>query len=373
MSSAQHPIMKIGVVVHGPYIVDSGHAERILKLLKDYGDVKARLGGTMGRTAVHDAELENVIDIGQKLLPSQSINKFVEEEFDVIFLINYGKSIITGHTFGFKVFKRTKTNPPLIQIERPGEIDGSVIPWQDSLTEFAGTIAQQMKLKLVKPEEITSKIDQNHVSKTMRNVSGVCKGENIFVNGLVIGKSTSKDVTLVVKDGVMTKIIGGELKDHGVEKLGEVNLESAIIKTGLLRRSEVVPRVINPCKDSSKFYVAFLNHAAEDVYKLKNVDYAVTVGDDTTLVAGDILYRFGIPVIGITDGDIDKVVEKGFKSCESLIIELESGFDDIIGEIIFDKLFNRKEILEVENIETFKDEIIQIVNSTTSKYKIKED
>ncbi|MGZ7135289.1 MAG: DUF2117 domain-containing protein, partial [Methanobacterium sp.] len=80
--------MKIGVVVHGPYIVDSGFAERILNLLEDYGEVKARLGGTMGRTAVHDAELENVIDISQKLLPSQSIDKFGEEQSDVIFLIN---------------------------------------------------------------------------------------------------------------------------------------------------------------------------------------------------------------------------------------------------------------------------------------------
>jgi len=373
MSSAQHSIMRIGVVVHGPYIVDSGHAERILKLLKDYGEVKARLGGTMGRTAVHDAELENVIDISEKLLPSQSVNKFVEEEFDVIFLINYGKSNITGHTFGFKVFKRTESSPHLIQIERPGEVNGSVIPWHDSLTAFAELIAERMNLKLVKPEEIICKIDSNHVTKTMRKVSGVCKGENIFVNGLVVGKSTSKDVTLVVEDGTISRIIGGELKEHGVEKLGEVDLESAIIKTGLLRRSEVVPRVINPCKDSSKFCIAFLNHAAEDVYKLKNVDYVVTVGDDTTLLAGDILYRFGIPVIGITDGDIDKVVENGFKSPESLIIELKPGFDDIIGEIIFDKLFNGKEIIEIENIETFKNEILQIINNITTEYKIKEN
>jgi hypothetical protein len=365
--------MKIGVVVHGPYIVDSGHAEEILKLLEDYGEVKARLGGTMGRTAVHDAGLENLIDISQKLLPSQSIDKFAEEEFDVIFLINYGKSSITGHAFGFKVFRRSKTNPPLIQIERPGEINGSVIPWQNSLNEFAEVIAKRMGLKLVKPEEITSKIDPNHVSKTMRKVAGVCKGENIFVNGLVVGKSNSQDVTLIAENGIITKITGGKLKEHGVEKLGKVDLESAIIKTGLLRRSEVVPRVIKPCKNGAKFCVAFLNHAAEDVYKLKNVDYVVTVGDDTTLVAGDILYRFGVPIIGITDGDIDKVVENGFKSSESLIIELEAGLDDIIGGLIYDKLFKGNEIIEIENIESFKNEILQIINNTTSKYKIKEN
>lgn len=365
--------MKMGVVVHGPYIVDSGYAERILRLLEGYGEVKARLGGTMGRTAVHDAELENVIDITQKLLPSQSIDRFAEEQFDVIFLINYGKSSITGHAFGFKVFKRCKSNPLLIQIERPGEIDGSVIPWQEQLTEFAEIIARQLELKLVMPEEIVSKMEANKLSKSMRKVAGVSSGENIFVNGLVVGKSTSEDVTLVAEDGIITKIIGGELKEHGAQKLGKLDLESAIIKTGLLRRTKVTPRVIQSCKNNSKYRVAFLNHAAEDVYLLKDVDFVVTIGDDTTLVAGDILYRFGIPIIGITDGDIDKVVEKGFKSKESLIIELEEGLDDIIGALIQDKLFKMGEIMEIENIESFKNEILHIINNNTSNYKIKEN
>jgi hypothetical protein len=365
--------MKIGVVVHGPYIVDSGYAEVILDLLEDYGEVKARLGGTMGRTAVHDAELENRIDISKKLLPSQSIDKFQDEKLDVIFLINYGKSNITGHAFGFKVFKRSKNNPPLIQIERPGEIDGSIIPWQVKLSEFAGIIAKRMKLKLIMPEEIIAEIGHNQTSEKLRKIAGVSLDENIFVNGIVIGKSTSEDVILVAEDGIITKIIGGELKEHGVEKLGKVDLKSAIIKTGLLRRSEVTPRIVKPCKNSDKYCVAFLNHAAEDVYKLKDVDFVVTIGDDTTLVAGDILYRFGVPIIGITDGDIDKVVEKGFKSNESLIIELEEGFDDIIGEIIQDKLFKMREIIEIENIENFKSEILHIINNNTRNYKIKEN
>ena len=34
---------------------------------------------------------------------------------------------------------------------------------------------------------------------------------------------------------------------------------------------------------------------------------AVTVGDDTTAIAGDILARLGIPVIGIVDGDLDRL------------------------------------------------------------------
>ena len=43
--------MEIGVVVHGPGIVDSGWAEKIIDLLSNFGNVHCRLGGTMGRTA----------------------------------------------------------------------------------------------------------------------------------------------------------------------------------------------------------------------------------------------------------------------------------------------------------------------------------
>ena len=365
--------MKIGVVVHGPYIVDSGHAKEILDLLQDYGEVKARLGGTMGRTAVYDEGLEGRIDISQKLLPSESIDKFVHDKYNVIFLINYGKSSVTGHAFGFKVWSRCKNVPPLIQIERPGERDGSVIAWGNSLNEFANKISKRLDLKVIAAEKIKTKLLKSEITKTHRNVAGVSPDENIFVNGIVIGRSTSNEVTLVAENGVITGIIGGTIKKHGVEKLGKVDLTKVVVKTGLLRRSAVIPRVVKAPKTGDKFNIAFLNHAAEDIYKLKDVDIVVTVGDDTTLVAGDILYRFGVPIIGITDGDIDKVVEKGFKNGESLIVELESGYDDIIGQKIFYDLFNGEEIIEIENIESFKNEILQIINDNTTCFKIKEN
>ena len=55
--------MEIGVVVHGPNIIDSNWALKLISLLSEYGDVSARLGGTMGRTAVIDGSLEDIIDI----------------------------------------------------------------------------------------------------------------------------------------------------------------------------------------------------------------------------------------------------------------------------------------------------------------------
>ena len=77
--------MKIGIVVHGPNIIDSGYALKLIELLKNYGDVSVRLGGTMGRTAVIDACLEGIIDISRKLVPSDSLKIFYDDDVDLIF------------------------------------------------------------------------------------------------------------------------------------------------------------------------------------------------------------------------------------------------------------------------------------------------
>ena len=369
-------MIKIGVVVHGPEIVDSGHAQNFLDFLEDYGTVRARLGGTMGRTAVIDAHLEDRIDISQKLFPSQSVDKFNEEGCDVIFLINYGKSSVTGHAFGYKVYHNCHGQPPLIQMERPGEEDGSVVAWREDQKNLAEDIAQKMGLQRVTPEMIREHLFSENpcqeVATTLcRKIAGVSPQENIFVNGIVVGKSTSSDVALVAENGMITQIIGGELKEHGAEKLGPIELEKAIVKTGLLRKSRVKPRILKIEKSKVTFTVSYLNHAAEDIYRLKNADMVVTVGDDTTLVAADILYRFNVPIIGITDGDLDKVVEEGFKAEGSMIVELESGWDDLVGDKIFSELFNREETIEIENIENFKSKLLQIISNITSQYQVK--
>ena len=369
--------MKIGVVVHGPNIVDSGYALKIINMLNQYGEVYARLGGTMGRTAVIDASLENLIDIRKKLVPSDSLKIFYDADFDVIFLLNYGKSDVTGQVFGYKVYnhyveKIDDNNIPVIQIERPGEKDGSVINWNGDL-ELSYELSSKLDLNMVTPDEIyNNHIKQDNVpnNHTHRIVHGVSPGENIMVNSVVIGKTNSDKLTLIAKDNRIVDIVGGELKIHGLEKLGEVDLENAIIKTGLLRKSNVNPRILDNEK-SNNFSVAFLDHAGEDVYKFRMCNVVITVGDDTTLISSDILYRFSIPIVGITDGDLDKVVENGFKAKNSIVFEVESGFDDIVGHEIFEKLFHSKQISnEFSNINQLEEKIVEIINNINCKYKI---
>lgn len=364
--------MKIGIVVHGPQIVDSGYAIKIIEMLKKYGEVKARLGGTMGRTAVIDASLEKIIDIKHRLLPSESVKSF-KDKTDLIFLLDYGKSSITGHAFGFKVYHKSD-KPKLLQIERPGEKDGAIVIWDKNFEKIAKEIAKEMKLKTIYPNEIKEKLfpefknEKTHsylIEKNKRKISGVNPNENIFINGLVVGKTTSDNLILITENGILTDMEGGTIKKHGVEKLGKFDLNTAIVKTGLLRRADVKPRKIKT-KHNKK--VAFLDHAAEDIYSLKDNDLVITVGDDTTSIASDILFRFSVPIIGITDGDLDKVIEKSYKHEDSIIIELESGWDDKIGKEIFKKIFNYKEEIYIDNKEELINNILDMIKEKKISY-----
>ena len=109
------------------------------------------------------------------------------------------------------------------------------------------------------------------------------------------------------------------------------------------------------------------------------MDLIITVGDDTTLLASDILFRFEIPIIGITDGDLDKLVEKGYKSTDSIIFQLEEGNDDILGSRIYEEIFNSKNYFAIESdslnlnqiIDELKEEIIEIIKDMNIKYIIK--
>jgi len=366
--------MKIGVIVHGPGIIDTGYAKKIIDILKEYGDVSCRLGGTMGRTAVMDAHLENEIDITRKLLPSQSI-KLSAQENDILFLLNYGKSQITGHTFGYKVLGNVQEKVNLIQIERPGEEDGVIIQWNEyDNTELINSLKEKLNLNVMDYKEAIKKVKNltgynDDDGRIIRKVAGVSPGENIMMNGIIIGKVTSNELIIIAENNQIVEMIGGKIKEHGLEKLDKIDLSSIIIKTGLLRKSDnIKPRKIKH-NNNNVLMASFLNHAAEDIYKYRNTDILISVGDDTTLLSSDILYRFNVPIIGITDGDLDKVVLEGFKLKESIIIQVQSGHDDIIGQQIYEKIFNKKDCIEIDNIDSFKKEIINLIEEENIEYK----
>ena len=337
--------MKIGVVIHGPEIIDSGYALKIINLLKRFGEVKAKLGGTMGRVAVIDNNLQDVIDISEKLMPSQSLKKLADS--DILILMNYGKSKITGHTFGKIVVERANLNKPIIQIERPGEKDGTIIIWNDDNSEVVKEIASYLSKTLnLKIERCISKglevWEEN--GRVFRKVHGVDVGEAILINGVVVGRAKSKDIILVAENGKLVDIIGGELKEEGAKKLKNLNLKNAVIKTGILRRHPTTPKIES--REIDNGYAAIINHAGEDVIEMvkgKEIVAVITIGDDTTTICGDILARFGIRVIGITDGDRDEILKNPVILKGSVIFLIKNMRDDDAGKILEDSLdLNKK-------------------------------
>ncbi len=359
---------RIGVIIHGPEIIDSDGARLVLDTLAEHYVVEAFLGGTMGRTAVIDAYLEDRIDITRRVGLSEAINSL--QGVDAAFLLNRGKTTGSGIVFGRIIVSRTK-HIPIIQIERPMDGDGAVIPWNDALP-WAKQVAGMLGLPIRMPPEaqdvlvrtdtrgddITHSADRG---QTRRSIQGVVPGETIRINGIVVGTAVSDDVEIVVADGRIVDIAGAKIKEHGIEKLERIDLSTALVRTGSIRRTKHVPRIGTTEGRHTNPYVVLIDHDAESTFEIAaDADLAITIGDDTTAIAGDLLYRLGIPIIGITDLDIDNVLTNTTIFPGSTVLRVESGYDDIVGGIVHDTIFGRELRVSASSIDSVRAQVIAI-------------
>jgi hypothetical protein len=336
---ASRAVDRIGVVIHGPEIIDSGFALRCLDYLERFGKVTAVLGGTMGRVAVIDAGLEKRIDISRRMAPSSSVLE-LQAMGDIVVLLNQAKSRETGLAFGNAVASKVEPIKPLIQIDFGGKF---VAQLSGPYSKLAGSIAGDLGLELITPVQFPSSIKRNG-KIVRRKLVGACPGENISINGIVVAKATDSTVEIFAQDGIISKIKGALLKAHGIEKLPPLDLEHAILRSGDIRRTEKAPRII-ACSGEK---IALIDHAAEGAFEAAiGAAVVITVGDDTTAIAGDILTRFGIPVIGIVDGDLDNLSHKTAMPNGSVIVCVSPGCDDIVGRRVKEKLFRGEEVIHV--------------------------
>jgi hypothetical protein len=325
---------RIGVVVHGPEIIDSGGAVQLIDQLKRMGRVNAVLGGTMGRVAVIDADLEGIISINTRRRPSISIRDMAEDS-DIVIILNQAKSRETGLVFGTMVAKLAGIDKPLIQIDCGGRFvaDLTLSHFSSDSEDIneeglavAARLAADLGLDLLRPRPRDRTLIQGDTVR--RILTGVIPGELISVNGTVIGRAIGAEVEIKAKGGKIIDLKGAEPKMHGLEKLHRVDLEKAIIRSGSIRRSTVRPRIGENRGEGA----AFIDHCAEDAFEAaQGAAVALTVGDDTTAIAGDILARLGIAVVGIVDGDIDRLAQSLTILPGSIIIQVEPGYDDIVG------------------------------------------
>ncbi len=345
---------RIGVVVHGPEIIDSGGAVQLINHLKQMGRVNAVLGGTMGRVAVIDADLEGIITINTRRRPSISIRDMAEDS-DIVIILNQAKSRETGLVFGTMVAKLAGIDKPLIQIDCGGRFVadltlGHEASDSENLNEeglaVAASLAADLGLDLLRPRPRDCTLIQGGTVR--RILTGVIPGELISVNGTVIGRAAKPEVEIKASGGKITDLKGAEPKMHGLEKLHQVDLERAIIRSGSIRRSTARPRI----KEASGEGAAFIDHCAEDAFEAaQGAAVALTVGDDTTAIAGDILARLGIPVIGIVDGDIDRLAQSPTIMPGSIIIRVQPGYDDIVGRRAREEIFRGEERISISALD----------------------
>lgn len=338
-------MQRIGVVVHGPEIIDSGCALSLINYLKkqNQASVAAVLGGTMGRVAVIDAGLEDIITISPRQRPSQSILD-LEDTSDIIFLLNQAKSRESGLVFGTMVAKAAGINKPLIQIDCGG-IFVALLSGNDVDNEggedLALKLASDLGLDCLHYPLLPSATLRKNATK--RAISGVIPGELISINGIVIGRATEGQVEIVAKDGKIVGLKGVDPKEHGLEKLSrfDVDLEKAIIRSGSIRRSEGLRvRVDERDNKGEEEWAVLIDHCAEDAFEAaQGSSLAVTVGDDTTQIAADILARLGIPVIGIVDGDLDRLAGAATMLPGSVVFRVMPGHDDVVGRQVKAEIF----------------------------------
>lgn len=332
-SAADERGLSIGVVIHGPEVVDTGFALQALEWLEGHGDVVAVLGGTMGRVAVIDAGLEGRIDISRRRSPSQSVRDL--QHSDLTVLLNHAKSRETGLVFGASVAARARPANPLIQADSGGRFVVTHANPSGLSNAIANGLASRFGFEILNACMPDDALRQEG-DVIVRRMSGVLPGERISVNGTVIGTATDTHVEIVARDGRIVGARGIDLKMHGLEKLPHLDLRSAILRSGSVRRTAgmLKPR-IGSMRDGRNGRFAIVDHAAEEAFeRASDASFVITIGDDTTAIAGDVLSRLGIPVLGIVDGDPDGICNGLVMLEGSVVVRVKEGNDDIIGKAL---------------------------------------
>ncbi len=328
----------IGILFYGPEVFDSLWAKRIIKELKDIDEIKCILAGknsAMGKAAVIDSELSEIEFFQEK--PSQCLrvlSNFVRS----LIIVTYGKSQGSGLALGKMVFERSGVNIPLIQLECNTQV------WVERVKGIEKRIIEaleKMEFRQRLMPEFQTKIWEK-AGRTFRRLEATSIDDFVLIEGILVGKVIAKEVIIISEDGRIVDVKGVNVKPHGfqhLEKLGKLNIATMkIASKSSLRLLEYLPKP-KPLKGKG---TVFIDHNATSIYDLaRDVEGVVTVGDDTTAIAGELMYRFQIPVIGIVDGDEDNLFNSNLFAKNSLKITVK--FDDGFGEKVFSEVFGRRQ------------------------------
>nr|WP_281268011.1 DUF2117 domain-containing protein [Methanospirillum stamsii] len=306
---------------HGADVFDQGDAARLISLICPQLSLVA---GIMARTAADESGLLVTYD-GRR--PSEILAEYPE---DNAILVHRAKTDASAHRFGSLIHSHLKDrgliliDPGTGKILIWGTVDSSLCLWLSEITGY----------------QICSGDSHPDNPPDTRCIGGCLPGEPVFVNGIIIGYATGDEALITIKDGALHAVSGIKLKDHGVEKLmrfGCPDIQKAWCKSGNIRLSQ--PKKSDRISKTGR--IAVIDHSAMACYGAFDPDICgiLTIGDDTTSICGHIGCFRGIPILGITDGDIDGIVPEGYAP-GSVVLEAVSERDDDLGIEIAGKVPN---------------------------------
>lgn len=336
-----------------PGIFDTSWAECLISIIKKHGEVLPVVTGTMGAVAMMDSLLmDKIVHIKEHF--SNWVNKM---DFDVVINAMHTISVERMLADCWHLSKRIRV--PIIGIETNSK---TIAIWDDKMKCLAKELANELGFGLIKGRDY-GKTFWIESGREYRKVLGVIPGDWILINKILVGRALASDVIVVCEKGNIVDIKGAVLKGHGLEKLGKVELSNAKIDTVKFLRSNVKNRIkVDLGIAPNKGKVAFVDHVGYEVLSLldERICCAVTIGDDTTLIVGDVLSRFGIPVIGIVDGDSEGLLQEVVMDEKSVIFKVKS--DDYVGKEIFNKIFEGNRFIEGD-LPSLKERIREIVQT----------
>lgn len=269
----------------------------------------------MARTAAEESGLPVTYD-GRR--PSEIL---AEYPGDKAVLIHRAKTDASAHRFGSLIHSHLKDrgliliDPGTCQILTWEPVDPSLSAWLSKKTGYT----------------VKSGIHHERYPPDTRVIGGCLPGEPVFVNGIIIGYATSEEAVISFHDGTVQAISGIDLKDHGVEKLirfGCPDISKAWCKSGNIR----ISRPMKGDRRIRKGHIVVIDHSAMACFGAFDPDTCgiLTIGDDTTSICGHIGCFRGMPILGITDGDIDGIVPEGYAP-GSVVLQAAWERDDELG------------------------------------------
>lgn len=329
--------MRICLRFHMPGVFDSGWAPKVIEALRLQGEVEVVMTGTMGITAMIDAGMEGEVEV----LPVKWSEWLLSQKKVPDFAVTASHST-DPERLRAECFHISKRYPGLMLVG----VDTNcrvVIPWVEGTAAFAARLAKDLGFAIGRRHDY-GKTYWEDGDLEYRRVLAVTQGDWLLINWIVVGRVVSEEVVVVAQGGEVTGIRGVRLKEGGLDKLGKVSLRDAKIDSVKTLRGAVAKRRGRAVRKGVK--VAFINHAGYDVYEFlkEGLAGAVSVGDDTTAIAGDILYRYGVPVLGVTDGDPDGLLPTGLLCPGSMSLRVLR--DDEFGKVVFEEVFGGSQLVE---------------------------